>query len=222
MDVGRWGLNKNELAKSVQSVGGRFGYIDDGETANTQICVFDYGDCELIFEVRGLPTTKLLGAGVGNIFYGTEGYMVCPGYDTAVAYTPKGEVIRKFGGNADHFANFIKAVRSGKKEDLNADILEGHLSSALCHMGNISYRLGNEVPFNKETKTFGDDKEAGESLARMEEHLKDNAIPLDKAKYRVGPKLIINHATESFVDNKAADAMLTREYRKGFEVPAKV
>jgi len=56
MDKARWGLGKNELAKSIVSVGGRFGYVDDGETANTQICVFDYGDCELIFEVRGLPT----------------------------------------------------------------------------------------------------------------------------------------------------------------------
>jgi hypothetical protein len=148
--------------------------------------------------------------------------MVCPGYDSAVAYTPKGEVIRKFGGGADHFANFIKAVRSGKKDDLNADILEGHLSSALCHLGNISYRLGAEVPFNKKTRAFGDDKDAGESLGRMEEHLKDNAIALDEAKYRLGPKLIINTKTESFVNNKAADALLSREYRKGFEVPEKL
>ena len=56
MDKARWGLKKNELPKSVVSVGGRFGYVDDGETANTQLCVFDYGDAELIFEVRGLPT----------------------------------------------------------------------------------------------------------------------------------------------------------------------
>jgi predicted dehydrogenase len=222
MDVARWGLNKNELAKTVQSVGGRFGYVDDGQTANTQLCVFDYGDCELIFEVRGLPTQKLLGASVGNIFYGPEGYLVCPGYDSAVAYTPKGEVIRKFGGGADHFANFLSAVRSGKKEDLNADIEEGHLSSALCHLGNISYRLGAEVPFSKDGKSFGDDKEAGETLARMEQHLKDNAIPLDKTTYRLGPKLTINPKSESFVNNKAADAMLTREYRKGFEVPEKL
>src|SRR5580698_6204625 len=72
MDKARWGLNKAEMPKSVISIGGRFGYVDDGETANTQLCVFDYGDAELIFEVRGLPTQKLLGANVGNIFYGTE------------------------------------------------------------------------------------------------------------------------------------------------------
>src|SRR5260370_2519549 len=78
MDKARWALNKNELPKAVVSVGGRFGYIDDGETANTQICVYTYDDCELIFEVRGLRTEGLKGAMVGNIMYGTEGYMVCP------------------------------------------------------------------------------------------------------------------------------------------------
>lgn len=222
MDVARWGLNKQELAQSVQSVGGRFGYVDDGETANTQVCLFDYGDCELIFEVRGLPTTPLLKAMVGNIFYGTEGYLVCPGYDSAVAFTPKGEIIKKFGGGADHFANFIKAVRAGKKEILNADIEEGHLSSALCHLGNISYRLGKPAPFNKAAKAFGDDKEAGESFARMEEHLKDNAIKLDSTRYVLGPKLTIDPKTQTFIKNAEANALLTREYRKGFEVPEKV
>src|SRR5262245_3307 len=93
MDKARWGLGKTELPRSVVSVGGRFGYVDDGETANTQICVFDYGDCELIFEVRGLPSKPLQGASIGNIFYGSEGYLVCPSYDSGVAYNLKGEVL---------------------------------------------------------------------------------------------------------------------------------
>ncbi len=144
MDKARWGLNKNELAKSVVSVGGRYGYVDDGQTANTQICVFDYGDCELIFEVRGWPSKSPYPGKaspkdsarptnfVGNIFYGSEGFMVCPSYTSAIAYSKDGEVIRQFkskDGNA-HFDNFIKAVRDRKAEELNADILEGHLSSA--------------------------------------------------------------------------------------------
>ncbi len=222
MDVARWGLGKNELARSVISVGGRFGYVDDGQTANTQICVFDYGDCELIFEVRGLPTKKLQGASVGNIFYGTEGYLVFPSYDKATAFTPKGEVIKKFGGPGDHFGNFIKAVRSRKVEDLNGDILEGHLSSALCHLGNVSYRLGSEQPFNKKSNALGDDKAAAETFARMQEHLKDNSIQLNETNYRVGRRLTLDPKAETFVGDTQANAMLTREYRKGFEVPAKV
>ncbi len=218
MDVARWGLGKHQLASAVISVGGRFGYLDDGETANTQVCVFDYGDCELIFEVRGLSTKKLLDVGVGNIFYGSEGYLVCPGYDTAIAFRPDGEVLRKFGGGADHYANFVKAVRSRRVEDLNADILEGHLSSALCHLGNISYRLGSDQPFNKKTGALGDDKAAAETLARMEDHLRDNQIKLDDTSYRLGRRLAVDPQTESFPGDTVASALLTREYRKGFEV----
>jgi predicted dehydrogenase len=233
MDKARWGLGKNELAKSVISIGGRFGYDDDGQTANTQICVYDYGDCELIFEVRGLNTQplfevrggtgprELLGTRVGNIFYGTEGYLICPNYTAAVAFNARGEVIRKFGGGEDHFGNFIKAVRSRKVADLNADILEGHLSSALCHLGNISYRLGKRVQFNKKAQAFGDDKAAAETLFRMEQHLADNNVPLDKTSYHLGRKLTIDPKEETFVDDKEADTYLTRDYRKGFEVPKK-
>src|SRR5262249_5339987 len=138
------------------------------------------------------------------------------------AFTPKGEVIKKFSGGADHFGNFVKAVRSRKVEDLNGDILEGHLSSALCHLGNISYRLGTDQPFNKQANAFGDDKEAAETFARMQEHLKSNNVPLDDNTYRVGRKLAVDPKLEAFVGDKEADALLTREYRKGFEVPAKV
>jgi predicted dehydrogenase len=222
MDKARWGLGKNELAKSVISVGGRFGYVDDGQTANTQICVFDYGDCELIFEVRGLPTKDLKGATVGNIFYGEKGYLVCPNYYSGTAFNPDGTVLKTFSGQGDHHGNFVQAVRSRRKEDLHCDILEGHLSSALCHLGNISYRLGKLQPFRQQTKAFGDDKEAYETLARMQEHLKENKVPLAETSYRLGPKLVLDPQTETFTNSPEGNAQLTRQYRKGYEVPQKV
>jgi predicted dehydrogenase len=228
MDKARWGLGKVGLPNSVMSVGGRFGYVDDGETANTQICVFDYGDAELIFEVRGLPTAGPIPSEtkkenwVGNVFYGTEGMVVCPSYTSGVVLSPKGEVLQKFNGGGDHYGNFVGAVRSRKATELRGDIEEGHLSSALCHLGNISYRLGTLVPFDAKTQAFGDDKQAAETMARMTEHLKDNKVPLDEVKYRLGRKLTIDPKAEKFVGDQEADALLTREYRKGFEVPEKV
>jgi predicted dehydrogenase len=219
MDKARWGLNKSELPKSVVSVGGRFGYEDDGQTANTQVCVYDFGDCELIFEVRGLKTNDLKGAKVGNIFYGADGYMVCPSYSSATAFDKDGTVIKHFSGGDNHFANFFKAVRSRKTGDLNAPVVEGHLSSALCHLGNISYRLGSMQPFNKKSTAFGDDKEAAETFVRMVDHLKDNSLKVDDLNYRVGRKLAIEVKNEKFANDTEADAMLTREYRKGFVVP---
>ncbi len=234
MDKARWGLNKNELPKSVISLGGRFGYIDDGQTANTQICVFDYGDSQLIFEVRGLsskspypgkesPKTQARPTPfVGNVWYGTEGMVVCPSYTGGVAYNNDGEVIKKFSGPEEHYANFIKAVRSGKKEDLNADILEGHLSSALCHLGNVSYRLGTLVPFVKQTNALGDNKEAVATFQSMQDHLKDHNLKLNEMEYYLGKKLMIDPKTETFIGDEKANLMLTRPYRKGYEVPAKI
>src|SRR5262249_50117022 len=203
------------------SAGGRFGYVDDGETANTQLCLFDYGDSHLIFEVRGLKTDKYKGAGVGNIFVGSEGYVVCPDYGTGIVYDKSGKEIQKFseGNDQHHFDNFVKAVRSRKVEDLNCDVSEGHLSAALCHLANVSYRLGTETTFDKDIAGLSDSKEAGEFLSRMKDHLKANGLDLSKAVGRAGPKLGIDPKTQTFTGNNSqANAMLFREYRKGFEL----
>jgi len=221
MDVARWGLGKNELAAKAFSAGGRFGYVDDGETPNTQVCVFDYGDAELIFEVRGLPSNNYQGAMVGNVFHCADGYMVMPGYTDAIAYSLKGEVIKKFSGGTDHFGNFIKAVRANDPKLLNADIEQGHLSSALCHLANISYRLGEEQTYDKARAAFGDDKEAVKTLERTQEHLKERGALSNGLKYRVGRTLKLEAGKEEFTDREA-NALLTREYRKGFVVPSKI
>ncbi|HEY8503384.1 MAG TPA: Gfo/Idh/MocA family oxidoreductase, partial [Gemmataceae bacterium] len=146
MDLARWGIPGATLPRSVVSVGGR--YVgpkgDQGETANTQVCIFDYGDTQLIFETRGLPSKDYMGQKVGNIFHLEAGTIV------GTKFFPKGskqaaplpEVEAKRGPGGGPFENFIAAVRSRRVEDLNADILEGHLSSALCHLGNVSHRLG--------------------------------------------------------------------------------
>src|SRR5205085_232600 len=103
---------------------------------------------------------------------------------------------------------------SRKADELHGPILDGHLSSALCHLGNISYRLGTLQPFSKQTRAFGDDKAAYETLARMEEHLKENSVPLEETSYRVGRRLTVDPAAEKFVNDTEADSYLTREYRK--------
>src|SRR5207249_3867486 len=137
----------------------------------------------------------------------------------AIAYSPKGEIIKKFEGGGDHFGNFIKAVRANKSSELNADIEQGHLSSALCHLANISYRLGTEAEYDKTRSAFGDDKEAAETLERTQEHLKSNKVMIDGLKYTIGRKLTLDAGKEAFVGDSEANAMLTRDYRKGFELP---
>lgn len=227
MDKARWGLGKTGFPNHVMALGGRFGYVDDGQTPNTCIVFHDYGDSQLMFEVRGLETDKLtpvkgaVGAAVGNIFYGDKGVLVMPTYSDATAYDNDGNKIRDFHGGGNHYRNFVDACRSRKHTELNADIEEGHISSALCHLGNISYKLGSEQPFEPKTKSFGDDKEAYETFGRMEEHLAANGVSLQETKYRVGRKLTVNPRNETFSDREA-NVLLTREYRKGFEVPSRV
>src|SRR5439155_6648029 len=150
-----------------------------------------------------------------------DGYMVMPGYTDAIAYSAKGEVIKKFSGGTDHFGNFIKAVRANDPKLLNADIEQGHLSSALCHLANISYRLGEEQTYDKARAAFGDDKEAVRTLERTQEHLKERGVLSNGLKYRVGRTLKLEAGKEEFTE-KEANAMLTREYRKGFVVPSKI
>ena len=229
MDKARWGLKKDAMPKSVVSVGGRLGYVDDGETANTQLCVFDYGDTEMVFEVRGLASTSPYPANlggkpgtnfVGNIWYGEKGTLVCPSYNSGVVLDKDLQVIQKFTGGGDglHFENFVNAVRSGKHTDLNCDIAEGHLSAALCHLANISYRLGKEVPLG-ELKKIAGSKEANDALAKMVAHLEENKVPLT-AMAHYGPLLTIDPKTEKFTGEMVdkANPMLTREYRKGYEI----
>lgn len=226
MDVARWGIAGATLPRSVMSLGGRFGYSDQGETANTQIAVFDYGPTQLIFEVRGLPSKPFHGKAINAIFHleaGTiAGTSFFPKGSDKPAPLPNVSAERGPGGN-DHFANFIAAVRSRKAAQLNADILEGHYSSALCHLANISYRLGQEAPFHPRTRAFGDNKEAYETLVRLEEHLgADNGLKLEGHSYRLGRKLQFDARTESFIRDPQADAYLTRAYRQPFVVPDKL
>ncbi|MCJ7813145.1 Gfo/Idh/MocA family oxidoreductase, partial [bacterium] len=147
MDVCRWLLNETGLPKRVMSFGGRFGYIDDGETANTQVAILEYDSAPIIFEVRGLPKTKkddqemdhYRGIRIGEVIQCENGYIAGGG-----AYDNQGNRIRQFERTegSGHFDNFFQAVRSRKTSDLNGDIEIGHISSALCHAANISYRIG--------------------------------------------------------------------------------
>lgn len=222
MDKALWGLNKRGLPKSAIALGGRFGYVDDGETPNTMVSLFDYGDCQLIFEVRGLKTDDLKGARVGNIYYGSEGTMVVPNYSKAIVYDNDGKVIQEFSGGGDHYRNFLDVCRSRKTADLNAPIEAGHYSAALCHLANISYRLGKPQPLNVKSQAFGDNKEAYETVARFEQHLADNGISLSEGTYQLGRTLQIDARREKIVRDEEANAMLTREYRAPFVVPTSV
>jgi predicted dehydrogenase len=224
-DKARWGLGV-DMPKSIVAAGGRFGYVDDGETPNTMLNLYEFDDNKrILFEVRGLDTKDYKGAKVGNIWFGDKGYVVCPSYSGGVAYDPDGKEVARFSGGGDqfHFRNFVKAIRSGKAADLTCPALEGHYSAALCHLGNISYRLGAEAPI-RGYLGFSKVPDADNAFDRMMKHLEDNKVDTSD-KGMLGVLLKFDPKTEKFTSAgphhvEKANAMLFREYRKGFDIQA--
>jgi hypothetical protein len=152
-------------------MGGKFTFDDDKETPEVLTSVYNYPDQKKMiqFEVRHWITNDEAGATVGNIFYGTEGYLVIKGYQTYEIYLgekrEKGPS-RTDGADRHHYANWVQATKSRKTEDQNGPVETAHLSSALAHLGNISYRLGRQLRFNPNTEKFVGDEQANAMLTR--------------------------------------------------------
>lgn len=186
-DIARWGLGKNEHPVTIHSSGGVYA-INPAEcaqeTPNTQISVYKYADGKMLeFETRGMYTNgeASLDVRIGNIFYGTEGYLELSG-GSWKAYRKREKepfmTSKEAGAQVDllstvadasdsnHWGNFINSIRSGDNTTLRCDIMEGFYSSALPHLGNISYRLGRGLKFMGEYEKFADDPEANLMLTR--------------------------------------------------------
>ena len=186
-DIGNQGVHQMDLLRfamdvglpsKVSSMGGHFMFDDDQETPNTQLASFWYPDAGtkgmmLVFEVRHWITNyegelgEAPGNNVGNIIYGSEGYMTFTGggYKTYLGKDREPGPSRNEGGNP--FENFLETVKSRKRSDLMCDVLEGHLSSGMCHMANISYRLGRTLEFDPKKEEFIGDAEANQMVSRV-------------------------------------------------------
>jgi len=236
MDVARWFLGETGLPRTTLSVGGRLGYADDGDTPNTQVVIHDYASAPLIFEVRGLPAKagpaggggrrgdtmdNFRGVGVGNVIDCEGGSVVSTNYFTATAYDKAGKVVREFKGSDRHMQNFIDVVRSRKKADLYGPIEEGHISSALCHLGNISHVLGKASPPDALRERIRGNAGLAEACGRMMEHLGANTVDLQSTPLTLGALLQVAPGAERFTGEFAAAAnpLLTRQYRAPFTVP---
>jgi predicted dehydrogenase len=232
LDDCRWIIGIDDLPRRVISLGGRFGYDDDGETPNTQIAYYDYAEVPVIYEVRGLPAKKGVnwedqyrGIRFGMVIQCENGYFA-GGRGGGWTYDNNDKRLNQFPGDGGgtHQANFIEAVRSGKRETLHADIREGHLSAALCHMANISYRLGRRQSVEETKGTVADRELLKECFERLLPHLEANGIDLAKTPLTVGPTLSWNNQAEKFEGEHGdwANMLLSRTYREPFVVPEQV
>src|SRR5262249_14173083 len=157
---------------------------------------FDFGDQTIISETRGLKTQPFRYSGAA-IFEGTEGIIA-----GSSLFDPSGKLVSTFDGKSEnHFVNFLAAVRSRRREDQKGEILEGHQSSALCHIGNISWRLGQTVSpddLKAELRKLKMNDGVLETIDRTVQHLGDNQVDLAKTPLTLGPLLQLDPQREAF------------------------
>jgi len=229
VDESRWMIGQKTAASRVISIGGRVSLNDDGQTPNTQITFFDYEPAPIIYEVRGLRRRKNLrasdhyiGTNFGMVVYCEGGYFA-GGRGGGWIYDNNGKKIKQFPGDGgyDHQANFIRAMRSRNVSDLRADVLEGHISATLCHMANISYRLGRKESVGKIRQIIATNDILAESFEHCLKHLKANEVNLQSDPLTIGPLLTFDQKREEFTGEfgNMANMFLRRNYREPFIVP---
>jgi predicted dehydrogenase len=226
VDIARWVLGQKSLAPSVISIGGRFGYVDNGDTPNTLVVYYDYPGAPLIFEVRGLPESedakamdKYRGVEIGVVVDCEGGSMVIPNYSSADIYDAGGVKLKSFKGANSHFENFIAAVRSRDAALLTAPIEEGHVSAALCHTANISFLAGREMSPEQLQYLVWKNRDLYDAFGRMRAHLTANKVDIHAPRATMGAALAVDPQTERFTNSHKANSLLKRKYRKPFVVP---
>ncbi len=230
-DVAHWSLPLGStLPTRVWCLGGRLGFEDQGKTPNMQLAVYEFGDVTVVIEVRGLVEKKgksgsgekTFPAKVSNEFYTSEGMVRDGKFHAKSGGKPSAMEVDPLpivsGGP---FGSFITCVRNRTPEKVNAPITNGHYSASLCHLANISYRLGHEVPFSQEPEGLSNPQVA-ESFAMLKENLKGVGVDLSKSVYRMGRTLKIDPVTEKFIGDAEADMLLTQTYRAPYIVPERV
>lgn len=235
-DFCRWMMGYNTLPPRALCIGGRFGVDDVAETPNTQLTLLDYDDAPIVIEDRNLGDKKgsrnldhVLGVREGVIVYCEGGYFAglrAGGW----VYDNDGKKVKQFagGGGGNHTANFIEAVRRRDASILKAPIEQGHVSSACCHLGNISYRLGAPAAPNRIKEAIKNSDLAERVFDSIAQHLKANEVDLSRNAATLGPLMTVDTASEEIVgldgSGKLAEAkkLAHGTYRKPFVMPNEV
>lgn len=177
LDVALWGIqalhnNVHVYPRRISATGGIYWLEDAKEVPDTQAVVYDYGDLMLHFELRSFASDHVLhqgdpkggGTDFFTAFYGTEGTLMVGN---------AGWTVYRAGGAVEpavkpvpetHERNWLECMKSRARP--NSDIEVGRLSTMLCHLGNVSYKLGRDVHFHAETEDFGPDREANARLRK--------------------------------------------------------
>jgi predicted dehydrogenase len=232
LDHVRWAIGARRPPARVVTIGGRFGWDDDGETPNMQVTYFDCEPVPIVYELAGLPARK--GAEEMATYRGLRASMVieCEGGFFAggrgggSVHDKDGRRLRHFPGDSGvtHQANFVEAVRSRKREQLRAEILEGHLSTTFCHLANISWLTGRRCAPDEVRDEVAGNSVLAEACGRMVEQLRANEVELESDRLVLGLALAFDGERERFVGpgSEWANLYLGRTYRPPYVLPDEV
>lgn len=220
VDVARIGLDLKGWGQRVFSYGGRFGRPDGGETPNTMVTAHQFGNTWVVHEILGLPTGSHAGVTNGIVFHGSDGWVT---YQSgAAAITDElGRIVQPFAGKQqNHYDNFVDAVKHEDPTRLNGELHDSHVSSSLCHLGNISYRLGaptSDREIRQRTTDLGVPQPVEALLTKMRTHLRANGVDEPLV---LGQTLELRDTDDPVLDNPAASELLSTPQRAPYAVPA--
>ncbi|MBL7189078.1 MAG: Gfo/Idh/MocA family oxidoreductase [Phycisphaerae bacterium] len=224
-------LGWDDVPTKMVAVGNRFAWDDNGETPNMHFALFDYDGLPVVVDIRNLPDPKRRGGKSGAVYLSARGgnWIQCEEGSIRIArgggkaYDNDGGLIKQYKGNAGagHAQNFIDCVRSGRRQDLAADIEVGHLGTAVCHQANVAWRAGAEASLDEVRESVKNHEDALNTLNDMLEQLEGNEVNPARDKFVLGPALTYDRKRERFVGPNAerANKYVKCSYREPFVMP---
>jgi predicted dehydrogenase len=223
-------LGWKDVPTKMVAAGNRFAWDDNGETPNMHFALMDYDGLPLVVDIRNLPDPKRKGGQSGAVYLGARGgnYIQCEKGSVRIArgggwfHDNDGKRVYQYKGNggAGHGQNFIDALRSGRREDLAAEIEVGHFGTTICHQANIAWRVGKTATVDQVRESMKANEDALHTLADMLEQLEGNAVDLKKQPFILGPALTYDRRQERFVGANAeqANQYIKCSYREPFVI----
>ena len=227
-------LGWKDVPTKVVAAGNRFAWDDNGETPNMHFALMDYDGLPMVIDIRNLPDPARKGGREGALFLGRRdgNYIQCENGSVRISrgggwsYDNNGQRIHQYKGDGGggHVPNFIKALRSGRREDLAAEIEVGHLGTAICHQANMAWRAGREATVDQVRENMKSSEDALNTLKDILEQLGGSGVDLAKQPFVLGPALTYDRKQERFVGPNAGEAnkYLKCSYREPFVVPEHV
>lgn len=212
LDVAYWALDPevaNTHPKRVMAMGGRFSWDDQGETPNTMFAIAEFANGQQVFfNVRNVNHEGYVKEVTNHFYFEDGGKLIDGEYHSHNGSQPRNVTIKDVkitpGGP---FGSFVAACKAGDPMMANGNMYDAHYSCTLGHLMNISYRLGEKVPFNAKAGSFGDNKYAYEEFMKIHAIARDGmGVPEDKADYIVGPWLEFDGEAEHFVGDHSVEA----------------